>query len=104
MSALVPSSALSLAGTPGLYCKACKACLQPLQLPNAPNLSCSCLRDCRALVSHGFGNLHWAAAHVLSMAGAFCAGLAVYGFRAAREDVPGWQVCMIAFGDDWPYV
>lgn len=26
------------------------------------------------------------------MAGAFCAGVAVYGFRAAYDDVPGWQV------------
>ena len=42
-------------------------------------------------MSYGFGNLHWAAAHVISMAGAFCAGVAVYGFRAAN-DVPGWQV------------
>ena len=48
----------------------------------------------RALVSYGFGNLHWAATHVISMAGAFCAGVAVYGFRAANDDVPGWQVQM----------
>ena len=44
------------------------------------------------LVSYGFGNLHWAAAHVISMLGAFCAGVAVYGFKAANDDVPGWQV------------
>ena len=48
--------------------------------------------SCRALVSYGFGNLHWAAAHVISMLGAFCAGVAVYGFKAANDDVPGWQV------------
>ena len=45
-------------------------------------------------MSYGFGNLHWAAAHVVSMFGAFCAGVAVYGFRAANDDVPGWQVRM----------
>ena len=46
-------------------------------------------------MSYGFGNLHWAAAHVASMAGAFCAGVAVYGFRATSDDVPGWQVCIV---------
>lgn len=46
----------------------------------------------RALMSYGFGSFHWAAAHVFSMAGAFCAGVMVYGFRAANVDVPGWQV------------
>lgn len=53
-----------------------------------------CEISCRALVSYGFGNLHWAATHVISMAGAFCAGVAVYGFRAANDDVHGWQVRM----------
>ncbi|KAL3136132.1 hypothetical protein ABBQ32_007152 [Trebouxia sp. C0010 RCD-2024] len=45
----------------------------------------------RPLVSYGFGNLHWAAAHVASMAGAFCAGIAVYSFRAANDEIPGWS-------------
>lgn len=55
-------------------------------------VDCSC--GYRPLVSYGFGNLHWAAAHVASMAGAFCAGIAVYSFRAANDEIPGWQVCI----------
>lgn len=46
----------------------------------------------RALVSYSFGSAHWAAAHVVSMAGAFSAGVLVYGYRAAKPDILGWQV------------